>query len=143
MALTVFHVDGPADARGAVVPVGNHDATCKALRDFLCIMTHASFSRQRALLAIGVHRFKDCFILTGQEAPETHKKFREDLYKKTMSGEKMMGLELRRAPHDGVSWAVGLVLGCILLGRGGCPCLSSGSSSAMTEVANRMASRPR
>ena len=32
-------------------------------------------------------QFVGCVILTGQEAPETSRRMREDLYKKTMSGD--------------------------------------------------------
>ena len=38
-----------------------------------------------------VESFVGCIILTGQECPETNKKLREDLYKKTMSGDGVMG----------------------------------------------------
>lgn len=38
-----------------------------------------------------VESFARCFILTGQEAPETSKKLHIDLYKKTISGDGIMG----------------------------------------------------
>ena len=38
-----------------------------------------------------VESFAKCFILTGQEAPETSKKMHLDLYKKTLSGDGIMG----------------------------------------------------
>ena len=38
-----------------------------------------------------VEQFASCFILTAQEAPETAKRMREDLYKKTMSGDGIAG----------------------------------------------------
>ncbi|CAE7836607.1 unnamed protein product [Symbiodinium sp. CCMP2592] len=38
-----------------------------------------------------VESFARCFILTGQEAPETSKKMHIDLYKKTISGDGIMG----------------------------------------------------
>ncbi len=38
-----------------------------------------------------VESFAKCFILTGQEAPETSKKFHVDLYKKTISADGIMG----------------------------------------------------
>ena len=38
-----------------------------------------------------VESFAKCFILTGQEAPETSKKFHVDLYKKTISADGVMG----------------------------------------------------
>ena len=38
-----------------------------------------------------VGSFAKCFILTGQEAPETNKKLHIDLYKKTISGDGIMG----------------------------------------------------
>ena len=38
-----------------------------------------------------VESFARCFILTGQEAPETSKKFHVDLYKKTISADGVMG----------------------------------------------------
>ncbi|CAE7201047.1 unnamed protein product [Symbiodinium sp. CCMP2456] len=38
-----------------------------------------------------VESFAKCFILTGQEAPETSKKMHLDLYKKTRSGDGIMG----------------------------------------------------
>jgi hypothetical protein len=34
-----------------------------------------------------VDQFVGCVILTGQEAPETNRRMREDLYKKTMSAD--------------------------------------------------------
>ena len=38
-----------------------------------------------------VESFAKCFILTGQEAPETSRKLHIDLYKKTISGDGIMG----------------------------------------------------
>ena len=38
-----------------------------------------------------IEQFAGCFILTAQEAPETTKRMREDLYKKTMSADGMAG----------------------------------------------------
>ena len=38
-----------------------------------------------------VETFAKCFIMTGQEAPETSKKLHVDLYKKTISGDGVMG----------------------------------------------------
>ena len=38
-----------------------------------------------------VEQFASCIILTAQEAPETSKRMREDLYKKTMSGDGIAG----------------------------------------------------
>ncbi len=38
-----------------------------------------------------VEAFAGCFILTGQEAPETTKRMREDLFKKTMSADGIAG----------------------------------------------------
>ena len=38
-----------------------------------------------------VEQFASCFILTAQEAPETSKRMREDLYKKTMSADGIAG----------------------------------------------------
>ncbi|CAE7674583.1 unnamed protein product [Symbiodinium sp. CCMP2592] len=38
-----------------------------------------------------VESFAKCFVLTGQEAPETNRKMHIDLYKKTISGDGIMG----------------------------------------------------
>jgi len=38
-----------------------------------------------------IEQFAGCIILTGQEAPETYRKLREDLFKKTMSADGMPG----------------------------------------------------
>ena len=38
-----------------------------------------------------VETFAKCFIMTGQEAPETSKKLHVDLYKKTISADGIMG----------------------------------------------------
>ena len=38
-----------------------------------------------------VEQFVGCMVLTGQECPETNKRLREDLYKKTMSGDGISG----------------------------------------------------
>ena len=38
-----------------------------------------------------IEQFAGCFILTAQEAPETSRRMREDLYKKTMSADGMAG----------------------------------------------------
>ena len=38
-----------------------------------------------------VENFVGCMILTGQECPETNKRLREDLFKKTMSADGISG----------------------------------------------------
>ncbi len=38
-----------------------------------------------------VDNFAGCIILTGQEAPESNKRFKEDLWKKCMSGDGIAG----------------------------------------------------
>ncbi len=53
-----------------------------------------------------VESFAGCFVLTGQEAPETTKRMREDLFKKTMSadgiaGRKPYGITTRHPPVIG------------------------------------------
>jgi len=61
-----------------------------------------------------VELFAGCIILTGQEAPETHKKMREDLFKKTMSADGIAG----RKPYGITTRSSGNPLGrqsCCLL----------------------------
>lgn len=52
-----------------------------------------------------IEQFAGCFILTAQEAPETTKRMREDLYKKTMSADGMAG----RRPYGYVTRMVELI----------------------------------
>ena len=52
-----------------------------------------------------VESFARCFILTGQEAPETNKKMHIDLYKKTISGDGIYGqkavwIQCTNVPND-------------------------------------------
>ena len=55
-----------------------------------------------------VESFAKCFILTGQEAPETSKKFHVDLYKKTISADGVMGFPLTATLHACFTRWVGL-----------------------------------
>ena len=48
-----------------------------------------------------VEQFASCFILTVQEAPETSKRMREDLYKKTMSADGIAGRRPSRKEPPG------------------------------------------
>ena len=52
-----------------------------------------------------VEQWEGCIVLTGQEAPETNKKMREDLFKKTMSGDTLAG----RKPYGIVTRIMKLV----------------------------------
>ena len=52
-----------------------------------------------------VEQFAGCLILTAQEAPETSKKMREDLYKKTMSADGIAG----RKPYGYVTRMIELI----------------------------------
>ena len=38
-----------------------------------------------------IEQLAGCIILTGQEAPESNRKFKQDSYKKMMSGDKIAG----------------------------------------------------
>lgn len=52
-----------------------------------------------------IEQFAGCFILTAQEAPETARRIREDLYKKTMSADGIAG----RRPYGYVTRMIELV----------------------------------
>jgi len=52
-----------------------------------------------------IEQWEGCIVLTGQEAPETNKKMREDLFKKTMSGDSLAG----RKPYGIVTRIMKLV----------------------------------
>ena len=42
-------------------------------------------------IARQVETFAGCIVLTGQEAPDSHRKMREDVYKKMMTGDAIAG----------------------------------------------------
>ena len=52
-----------------------------------------------------IEQFAHCFIFTGQEAPQGHRRVREDLYKKTMSANGIAG----RKPYGAVTRMLSLV----------------------------------